>query len=287
MIPLHEADKPHTYAYVAGCRNVAWIVGKICTIDHAKKMLTLVRDGEEEIPIYLEKKDELSSDLQPGQQVKLICHIYSGHTDDNEDARSSRYVRLVAKFIGRPSYLDMRPTEDFANFDLNEESLFEKFDLDDMYTSASNNIEIAGFVDGRAFFSKDQNETNSRLIFMIRQSDKPNMLIPVEIRGKHAAMYRKAVTIGSAVYVTGSIQPVKQVDTNLWIATIQSNHVRKAVPNKDFKFETVPDWVVLIRKRWASLMQKEKERQAALQAARDAEALAKSMNDPSAMSLRA
>lgn len=279
MIPLHEADKPHKYAYVAGCRNVAWLVGKIHALDQEKKIIHISRSGgdkdERLIPVHLERGDRIPDDFKTEDSVKLICHIYSGlKSDDDDDVKAGRHARLVAKFIGRPTLLDMRPTEDFSRLDLSEnDATFDSFELPEAFAPVSNTIELAGFVDGAPMLVRDQDHERDRLVFMLRQAESPQLLIPVEIAGKHAPSYRKVVTVGMAVFVTGIVMSGKRVDNGEAVAAIRSNHVRKAVPSKDFQFETLPDWVKKIRVRWATHVQQERARLAAIEAARQVQAL--------------
>jgi hypothetical protein len=249
---MHELENTFSYAYVSGCRNALWLVGRVHHIDQDKKIVFVSRaKGESCIPVYLEKTDRIPDDLKDDDVVKMICHIYSGIQEDNqEDLKAGRHARLVAKYVGRPTLLDMRPSENYAEIDA-DSSVFDDFDLPDAYTSVSNNLEIAGFVDGVPVMVKDKDDERDRMIFMIRQSSNPQNFIPIEIIGKHASLYRKAVTVGMAVFVTGMAVPGKRNDTGEYVTIVRSNHVRKAVPAKDFKFETVPDWVVDIRHRWA------------------------------------
>ncbi|NVZ11757.1 hypothetical protein HW932_21145 [Allochromatium humboldtianum] len=282
VIPLHEADKPHKYAYVAGCRNVAWLVGKIHEIDHEKKIIKITRSADESklIPIHLERGDRIPDDFKVADNVKLICHVYSGiKGDDDDDVKAGRYARLVAKLIDRPTLLDMRTTGDFSQLDLSgNDGAFDSFELPETFTPVSNTIELAGFVDGAPMLVRDQDHERDRLIFMLRQADSPQLLIPVEIAGKHAPSYRKVVTVGMAVFVTGIVMSAKRPDNGESVAAIRSNHVRKAVPSKDFQFETLPDWVKSIRIRWANHVQQERARAAAMEAARQAQATALSLS---------
>lgn len=275
MIPFHDIDKPHTYAYVAGCRNVAWLVGRVQSIDSANRTLKITRTGEDSIiPIELERGDRIPDDLREGDAVKLICHIYSGLKEGNEeDVKAGRHCRLVAKHIGRPTLLDMRPKDDFSG-GVAEATVFDSFDLPEAFTPVSNSLELAGFVDGTPVLVRDKEHEKDRMVFMLRQANNPQSLIPVEITGKHAALYRKVVTVGMAVFVNGIVLPAKRSDTGEAVSIVRSNHVRKAEPGKDFKFEAVPDWAIEIRRRYAAHVQQEKARLAAQAAARQAEALA-------------
>jgi hypothetical protein len=274
MIPFHDIDKPHTYAYVAGCRNAAWIVGKLHHVDAPNKRMMITRAGEDSIiPVDFEGGDRIPNDYKEGDAVKLICHVYSGIREGAEDdVKAGRHSRLVAKYIGRPTLLDMRPRDDFSA-GVEDESIFDNFDLPEAFTPVSNSLELAGFVDGTPVLVRDQEHEKDRLVFMLRQSPNPQSLIPIEIAGKHAALYRKIVMVGMAVFINGIVLPGKRSDTGEPVAVVRSNHVRKADPSKDFKFEAVPDWAVEIRRRYAAHVQQEKARLAALAAARQAESL--------------
>lgn len=266
MIPAHELDNPISYAYVAGCRNAAWLVGKILEIDEEKRVIKINRsmnDNDGYIPINLEKDDRIPDFLNVGDSIKIIAHIYSGIQDENDtDLKNARHCRLVAKYLGRPTLLDMRPTENFSELEIDSKS-FDDFELPDIYSPVSNNIEIAGFVDGVPALVRDNDSEKDRLVFIVRQSANPQSKIPVEIYGKHAAIYRRIVTVGMAVFVTGSISSRKRTDNEEYMGVVRSNHIRKAVPEKDFKFETVPDWVIEIRKRYQQQVNEAKARAAA------------------------
>lgn len=279
MIPLHEIDKPHNYAYVTGCRNVAWLVGRLHAIDEEKRVLNITRSDEDSIiPVTLERGDNIPNDLKAGDIVKLICHIYSGVNEENEDdLKAIRTSRLIAKFIGRPTLLDMRPKVDFRESEI-DSSLFEEFDLPSELTPVSNNLELAGFVDGTPVLVRDRDHDRDRMVFMLRQSNTPKGLIPIEIAGKHAPLYRKLVKTGMAVFVNGIILSGKRHDTGEPVPIIRSNHVRKADPEKDFKFEKLPDWVVDIRRRHEAFLRQERARLEAEAAARRAEEIASSLD---------
>jgi hypothetical protein len=264
MIPAHEIENTFSYAYVAGCRNALWLVGRVHHIDAENKVVFVSRSNDESfVPVYLEKSDRIPDDLKDGDAVKMICHIYSGiHEGNADDLKAGRHARLVAKYIGRPTLLDMRPKDDFVDVDPDSSS-FDDFDLPDVYTAVSNNLEIAGFVDGIPVMVKDQDSERDRMVFMVRQANNPQNFIPIEITGKHASLYRKVVTVGMAVFVTGMAVPAKRNDTGEYVAVVRSNHVRKAVPAKDFKFESVPEWVVDIRLRWSEQVKQAKAARAA------------------------
>lgn len=274
MIPAHDIDNPRNYAYVAGCRNAAWLVGRVHEIDHENRCLLITRSGEDElISANLEGGDRIPADMKIGDAIKLICHIYSrAQDDDDTDLKAGRYSRLVIKHIGRPNLLDMRPSESFAKMDLDANpEVFGSFDLPSALTPVSNKVELAGFVSHREFI-RDKEHGKDRLTIFLRQASSVRHTVPVEIRGRHAAHYYKTATVGAAVHIEdGIVLAARRPDTNEIIPLIRANHVSQANPDKDFKFDQVPDWAVDIRRRAAALAAQERSRIAALAAARQAE----------------
>lgn len=254
MIPQHELENTFSYAYVAGCRNALWLVGRIAEVDHENKMIRISRSSNDAtIPAYFEKGDRIPDDTKVGDAVKLICHIYSGVTEDNlTDIKSARHSRLVVKYIGRPTLLDMRSRDGYADF--KPVDSLESFDMPDLYTAVSNNLEIAGIVDTQPTLVKDNDSERDRLVFTIRQSPSPQNVIPVELHGKHAKMYQKIVNIGDAVYVPGEIVSRLKPGTTEYVPIVRTIHVRQVQVERDFKFETAPEWVQDIRARQEQLI---------------------------------
>lgn len=254
MIPQHELENTFSYAYVAGCRNALWLVGRVAEVDHENKIIRISRaTNESTIPAYFEKNDRIPEDTKVGDAVKLICHIYSGATEGEiVDIKSSRHAKLVVKYIGRPTLLDMRAREGHADFKPVES--LESFEFPDSYTPASNYLEIAGIVDTQPTLVKDNDSEKDRLVFTIRQSPSAQNAIPVELHGKHAKMYQKIVNVGDAVYVPGEIVSRLKPGTNEYVAIVRTIHVRQVQVERDFKFETAPEWVQEIRARQEQLI---------------------------------
>lgn len=275
MIPSHEAEKAQSYAYVAGCRNAAWLVGRVQKIDTENRVIYLTRSGEDAmIPLSLEGGDRIPGDVVEGSVIKVILHVYSGIREEApEDVKAGRHVRLIIKSIDRPTLLDMRPAESFLKADLNDLDVFSSYNLPDAFAPNSNSVELAGFVDGSPITVRDQDHEKDRLVFTLRQAVGARHLIPIEITGKRAPQYRRVVMVGQPVLVSGSIYAGRRHDTGESVGVVRCTHVRTAVPEQDFKFDAVPDWAIEIRRRWALHVQQERERLAALAAARQAEAL--------------
>ncbi len=90
MISRFDINNPSNYAYVGGCRNVAWLTGKIVRIDTENRIIYLTRmtndrdsaslssGNERVIPIYYGASINFPEWVKPGNDIRTICHIYSG-----------------------------------------------------------------------------------------------------------------------------------------------------------------------------------------------------------------
>lgn len=89
MISAFDVKNPGTYAYVGGCRNVVWLVGRIVHVDQKNRTIYLTRQTddtqpvtegenlERTIPIYYTGNTILPSWVKPGNDIRTICHVYS------------------------------------------------------------------------------------------------------------------------------------------------------------------------------------------------------------------
>lgn len=279
MIPLSDISKPQNYAYVAGCRNVAWLVGKVVSIEgtpeqgHVLWLSRQNREGEElAFPVHMERGDRVPEGVTTGKLAKVICHLYSGRTsEEDEDLQAGRYLRLIAKSIGHPTILDVNTTEEHVSANVSTESAaIPTLELGrNTLTAASNQAEVAGFVDGSPTMVRDSDNQRQRLVFMLRQAASPQHCIAVEMSGKQALAYRKKIRVGLAVMATGMILTAKRADTGRLVPVFRSNSVRLAEPEQDLKFSQLPDWACDIRKRYEAHVAQERQRLAALEAARE------------------
>jgi hypothetical protein len=120
---------------------------------------------------------------------------------------------------------------------------------------------------------RDTENDRARVVFMLRQASGAKHLIPIEIAGKHAPQYHRHLKVSMPVYIDGVALPAKRTDNGESVTLIRSTHVRKALPEKDFMFNTLPEWAIDMRRRFIAGMQQQQAKRAAAAAAREAEEL--------------
>jgi len=282
MIPLSYINSPQNYAYVSGCRNAVWIVGYLVEINRAEGTFGLVRKPEtifddegnyvpptSFIPLELAEGDRIHEDLRNGMQVKTISHLYSGLDEIPEDMEKdpevmrlvrmlTNQVTLVCKFMGRPSVLDMA----IRNEALTETNLAQdRYSIGEELRATSNTFEVAGFVESHPYVAPGVtgNTADDRLIIRLRQSQHIRNSLPIEIAGRLVPAYKKAIRMGQAIRVQGTVLPGRNAENEI-IPVLRAQHVHQTNEDKDFTFKGLPQWVLEIRANLA------RQRQAAIAA---------------------
>ena len=246
MISNHNLNNPSSYAFVAGCWNATWLVGYAMDYSREDKTVLLSREhpGQQSRENAMEvsfPNDQIPSSLQQGDTVKVIAHLYSGVTeemDDKEAVKAGRHVRMEGVYLGRPGILDTEPDTSAELEASNAIAMPETF------TRASNHFELAGFVAGEPF------QMDKRVIFLLQQANSRESLIPIEMSGKQGIRFRKAIRVGSPVFVEGLMEPVQRGGEVQTVA--RATNLRRVEPARDFTFSSVPGWVVDIRRRYLS-----------------------------------
>lgn len=240
MLPKHDIDSTSRWAFVAGCRNAFWFVGRVTQTDAQNGEIHLSRSeaGKESVETsvltHVRDGDRFPSEyVSKGDTAKVVGHIYSGATadmDDKDAALAMRHTRMNLLRVDRPGLMDVRVEEADADWD--------GFDLPERFTRASNAFELAGFVLGRPF------EADGRIIMFLAQGQSRENCIPIELSGKAASQYRDHLLEGRAIFVTGLIEP-RDMGGGIVRPVARATGFRNAAPkNRDFTFNRAPEWVI-------------------------------------------
>lgn len=262
----------HSYLYVNGMRNVAWLVGYFRKFGDGYYIQQNNNEAQS-LPLDISKNINAPDDKTP---VEVMCHIYGERSNDAQQCRlrvikiERPTVRSMPAFAtwlrgqGKGENNEFKPfmkageikaefSDKLSSEDATEQEkvLAEWFQssrnrLDSRLGEGSNKVFLAGFVGEKRFVPPNEFQTQGYGEIYLHQYQEPDRAIPIRLHTPAVMQLLKEIRKGRPVAFKGQMRMKITPDDEGNIRE-RNMHVRVATiydidPREDFISGSMPDW---------------------------------------------
>lgn len=217
MLAQRAKYEPSRHSYVAGMKNVAYLVGIVRNISPTHFYLQTTNNKNLQLPIYLPSFVKLPPWIKEGSSIKIIARVV-GLGRDEELKR--RKFAVVAVGFDRPNVLELPNAQAWQKRvpeTADEDKTTKPFGSGYRPSSAANQVKIAGFVyamDVREpVIDEETGETTSpRLLITVRQGADLESMFDVTYYGHLASYVAGRIKRGHPYYFEGRYR-VRPIET--------------------------------------------------------------------------